>query len=325
MMKVESHNITHVTAHEFSYEKTDTFDEALSTLSSNEAILEQASKPLSEMDLIQRIKLMLIQELLKILNGTQKEFSPKAQGICQDKSLHAKNTSNQFRVKKTVEVVYEATYKEEESLSMQTQGIVKTKDGRSIALNLDFTMQRSFYSKTMLKESVMIDPLVINLDGNLPQFSDATFSFDIDCDGTSDQISCLAKNNGFLALDKNQNGQIDDGSELFGTQSGNSFKDLSQYDADANRWIDENDPIFNGLRIWSNNELIGLGEVGIGAIYLGAQSSPYTYKNDANESLGALRQSSVFLFESGEVGTISQIDFAKHDVKKPFVEALAKV
>lgn len=324
-MKVESHSITYVTAHEFSYEKTDTFDEALSALSSNEAVREQASKPLSEMDLVQQMKFMLIQELLKILNGTQNEFLPKAQGICENQSLHVKNSSNQFRVIKTVEVAYEATYKEEESLSVQTQGIVQTKDGRSIALDLDFTIQRSFYSKTMLKESVMIDPLVITLDGNLPELCDTTFSFDIDCDGTRDQISCLDKNSGFLALDKNQNGQIDDGSELFGTQSGNSFKDLSQYDADANRWIDENDPIFDGLRIWSNNELIGLGEVGIGAIYLGAHHSPYTFKNDANESLGALRQSSVFLFESGEVGTISQIDFAKRDVKEPFVEALAKV
>ncbi len=324
-MKIESHNITYLTAHEFSYEKTDTFDEALSTLSSNEAIREQASTPLSEIDLVQQIKFMLIQELLKIFNDAQENFSTKLKSLCHDNSLHVKNSSNQFRVIKTVEVAYEATYKEEESLSMQTQGIVNTKDGRSIALNLDFTMQRSFYSKTMLKESVMIDPLVITLDGNLPELCDTTFSFDIDCDGTHDQISCLDKNSGFLALDKNQNGQIDDGSELFGTQSGNSFKDLSQYDADANRWIDENDPIFDGLRIWSNNELIGLGEVGIGAIYLGAQRSPYTFKNDANESLGALRQSNIFLFETGEVGTISQIDFAKRDLKEPFVEVLSKV
>ena len=324
-MKVESHNITYVTAHEFSYEKTDTFNEALSTLSSNEAILLQESKPLREIDLTQRIKFMLIQELLNMLNGMHDKSSAITQNICKDLSLHVKESSNQFRVLKTVEVAYEATYKEEESLSMQTQGTVKTKDGRSIALNLDFTMQRSFYSKTMLKESVMIDPLIITLDGNLPELCDTTFSFDLDCDGTSDQISCLAKNSGFLALDTNNNGQIDDGSELFGTQSGNSFKDLSQYDTDGNHWIDENDPIYEGLRIWSNNELIGLGEVGIGALYLGAQSSPYTFKNDANESLGALRQSSIFLFESGEVGTFSQIDFAKRDVKEPFVEALANV
>ena len=74
-MKVESHSITYVTAHEFSYEKTDTFDEALSTLSSNEAVREQASKPLREMALVQQMKFMLIQELLKILNGFFIQFA----------------------------------------------------------------------------------------------------------------------------------------------------------------------------------------------------------------------------------------------------------
>ncbi len=324
-MKIESHSITYATAHEFSYEKTDTFDEALASLSSSEATLPDESNSLSNVDWIRRIKFMLIQELLAMLNGTQEKSSTTVQNICQDQSLHVNQSSNQFRVLKFAEVTYESTYQEEESLSMQTKGCVKTQDGRSIDINLDVTMQRSFYSKTMTKETMMIDPLVINFKGNLPELSDATFSFDIDCDGASDQISCLAKNSGFLALDKNNNGQIDDGSELFGTQSGNGFKDLSQYDTDANSWIDENDPIFDGLRIWSNHELIGLGEVGIGAIYLGAQSSPFTFKNDANESLGQLRQSGIFLFESGDVGTISQIDFAKRDIQEPMVEALAKV
>ncbi len=324
-MKIESHSITYATAHEFSYEKTDTFDEALASLSSSEATLPDESNSLSNVDWIRRIKFMLIQELLAILNGMQEKSSTTVQNICQDQSLHVNQSSNQFRVLKFAEVTYESTYQEEESLSMQTKGCVKTQDGRSIDINLDVTMQRSFYSKTMTKETMMIDPLVINFKGNLPELSDATFSFDIDCDGASDQISCLTKNSGFLALDKNNNGQIDNGSELFGTQSGNGFKDLSQYDTDANGWIDENDPIFDGLRIWSNHELIGLGEVGIGAIYLGAQSSPFTFKNDANKSLGSLRQSGIFLFESGEVGTISQIDFAKRDIQEPMVEALAKV
>ncbi len=324
-MKIESHSITYATAHEFSYEKTDTFDEALASLSSSEATLTDESNSLSNVDWIRRIKFMLIQELLAMLNGTQEKSSTTVQNICQDQSLHVNQSSNQFRVLKFAEVTYESTYQEEESLSMQTKGCVKTQDGRSIDINLDVTMQRSFYSKTMTKETMMIDPLVINFKGNLPELSDATFSFDIDCDGASDQISCLTKNSGFLALDKNNNGQIDNGSELFGTQSGNGFKDLSQYDTDANGWIDENDPIFDGLRIWSNHELIGLGEVGIGAIYLGAQSSPFTFKNDANKSLGSLRQSGIFLFESGEVGTISQIDFAKRDIQEPMVEALAKV
>jgi len=68
-----------------------------------------------------------------------------------------------------------------------------------------------------------------------------------------------------------------------------------------------------------------LGEVGLGAIYLGAHSSPYIYKDDNNDSLGRLRQSSIVLYESGDVGTISQVDFATHKPEEPLSEVLARV
>jgi len=59
------------------------------------------------------------------------------------------------------------------------------------------------------------DPLVLSFDGQMPTLSTKTFSFDIDSDGKSDQISQLNAGNGFLALDRNNNKKIDDGSELF--------------------------------------------------------------------------------------------------------------
>ena len=55
----------------------------------------------------------------------------------------------------------------------------------------------------------------------------------------------------FLALDLNGDGRINNGSELFGALSGNGFADLAQYDSDANGWIDENDEIFQRLKVWS--------------------------------------------------------------------------
>lgn len=62
--------------------------------------------------------------------------------------------------------------------------------------------------------------------------TDQKFYFDLDADGTADRISMLKSGSGFLALDKNGNGKIDDGSELFGTQSGDGFADLEEYDID---------------------------------------------------------------------------------------------
>ena len=84
----------------------------------------------------------------------------------------------------------------------------------------------------------MCDPLVINLDGNIAELSDQTFLFDLDGDGEMDEISELSAKSGFLALDKNGDGTINDGTELFGTRSGNGFQDLSAYDTDHNGFID---------------------------------------------------------------------------------------
>ena len=328
-MKIESHDITFSTTHKFSFSKTDTFKEELHNLTLEEPIAQDVKEEMTpvvdELTIIRRIKFALIQELMQLLFLQKEQNTTQQETFCNKKSLHVKKDENikPRSLLKAANIKYESYVKENEFLSFQTQGCVKTSDGKSIDLNLNFTMQRSFYSKTTLEQNVFIDPLVVNLDGELPKFEDTIFSFDLDCDGECDQLSSLAKNNGFLALDKNGNGKIDDGNELFGATNGDGFAQLSKYDEDGNNWIDENDAIFDGLRIWSDDELLGLGEVGLGAIYLGHTNAPFTYKNDANESLAKLQQSSLFLFESGEVGTISQIDIAKQN-PTPLSQALSQ-
>jgi len=205
---------------------------------------------------------------------------------------------------------------EAQSLNFQVKAFVQA-DGKEIELSLDISLSRSFVNRTSINidlNKTLQDPLVISLDGTMPSLSSKTFSFDIDSDGKSDQISQLNSGNGFLALDKNSNGTIDDGSELFGTKSGDGFKDLSKYDDDKNGWIDENDAIFDKLRVWTKSEgkdeLIALGEVGIGAIFLGSTETPFSLKSNSNELLGEIRKSSFVLFESGKAGVISQVDLA---------------
>ena len=86
-----------------------------------------------------------------------------------------------------------------------------------------------------------------------PELSDQTFYFDLDADGEEEEISML-KGSGYLALDKNEDGIINDGSELFGTGNGDGFADLARYDEDGNGWIDENDSIWSKLKIWCKDE-----------------------------------------------------------------------
>lgn len=219
------------------------------------------------------------------------------------------------------QLTYQEYYYESEETSFSTKGSVVTADGRTIDFNMDIQMSRefsSYYEETSLLQNVsFLDPLVINLDTNIAEVSDQKFYFDLDADGTLDEISRLGAGSGYLALDSNGNGLIDDGSELFGTASGDGFMDLSKYDEDGNGWIDENDSIFNSLKIWTmdengNSELYNLKEKGVGALYLGRVSTNYMENNPlTNQTNAAIRNTGIFLYENGGVGSMQQLDLAR--------------
>ncbi len=212
-------------------------------------------------------------------------------------------------------------FAESEQTAFSTQGTVVTADGREITFNLGLSMSRSFEeyyetSQTVNKTIQMTDPLVINLDTDIASLSDQKFEFDIDGDGILDSISMLNRGSGYLALDKNGDGIINDGSELFGTSSGDGFYDLSMYDEDGNGWIDENDEIFSKLLIWSkdengNDELYHLKDKGVGAICIAKVSTDFSLNSlKTNQTNGQIRSTGVFLYENGNAGTMQQLDLA---------------
>ncbi|MCR5502880.1 MAG: hypothetical protein K6F53_07715 [Lachnospiraceae bacterium] len=213
-------------------------------------------------------------------------------------------------------------YEESEETSFQTTGSVLTSDGRKIDFDLNLKMSRSFREYCSVEyEKIgadLCDPLVISLDGAVPDLSEQTFFFDIDSDGVEDEISRLIEGSGFLALDKNDDGVINDGSELFGTKSGNGFEDLREYDEDGNGFIDENDPVFDRLKIWASDEngnmvLYSLREKGIGAMALQYADTRFSLNSlSDNHTNGVVRNSGIFLYENGGAGLLQQIDLAKH-------------
>lgn len=213
--------------------------------------------------------------------------------------------------------VQSSFYTEMEHTAYQSQGCVKTQDGREISFNVEVEMSRAFcekYDSLTMEDYVCVDPLVLNLEGNVGQISDQKFLFDLNADGTEEEISFTGQGSGFLALDKNKDGKINDGSELFGTTSGDGFKDLAAYDEDGNGWIDENDAIFNDLSIWTLDDkgekvMISLKAADVGAIYLGKASTEFSLKNEETHNTnGVIRSTGVFLKESGGAGTIQHID-----------------
>ncbi len=213
---------------------------------------------------------------------------------------------------------------ESEDTAFSTVGRVCTADGREISFHVNVGMSRSFqqyYEQSQdLRTFTMCDPLVINLDTDLTQLSDQTFYFDIDADGEKDEIAQLGAGSGYLALDKNGDGTINDGSELFGTASGNGFADLAKYDGDGNGWIDENDAIWDKLKIWCKDEngrdvLYGLSEKGVGAICLKNVSTDFTMQGTGGQTKGAVRSTGIFLYENGSAGTVQHVDVAKYSAQ----------
>lgn len=227
----------------------------------------------------------------------------------------------EFTPMKQATFVSESYYEETENVLYKSQGKVTTADGREITFNLDLGMSRSFreyyreeYDMPQLQR--VCDPLVINFDGNVANLSDQKFFFDIDADGKEDEISELAAGSGYLALDKNNDGVINNGSELFGPQSGDGFADLAEYDEDGNGWIDENDSVWNKLKIWcrnekGENELYTLAEKGVGAICLQKAATDFALKDTKNQAKGYIRSTGIFLYENGNVGSVQHLDLAQ--------------
>lgn len=131
----------------------------------------------------------------------------------------------------------------------------------------------------------------------------------------NEEIAELAKGSGYLALDRNNDGIINDGSELFGTSTGNGFAELAKYDSDGNGWIDEADEIFDKLKVWTKDEhgnsvLLSLKDADVGAICLGNSKTDFSLKDKSDGSLrGMVRQTGIYLKESGGTGTVQQVDF----------------
>ena len=211
-----------------------------------------------------------------------------------------------------------SSYSESELTTMQASGTVKTSDGKEISFSLDLVMQHQ-YSQTSTTSLFMgdavrkTDPLVINFNGTAAQLSDQRFAFDLGSNGKIEQINAPQSGSGFLALDKNGDGKIGNGIELFGPATGNGFGELAQYDSNHDSWIDENDPIFKQLKVWSksadgSDQLSNLATIGIGAISLQTVSTPFDIKNASNQLLGSVLSSSVALNNDGSANSVQQID-----------------
>ena len=130
------------------------------------------------------------------------------------------------------------------------------------------------FQKAQAEQNRRIDPLVFDLDGDgitTVSIDDSNAFFDLDNNGFAEKTSWVGAKEGLLAYDKNGDGIINGGNELFGdrtlmkdskTLASSGFTALAEYDNNKDGKIDSNDAIYTLLRIWQDSDGDGIASAG---------------------------------------------------------------
>lgn len=156
-------------------------------------------------------------------------------------------------------------------------------------------------------------PIVLNLGTGNYQTSpiDDPALFDVDADGMAERITWTARGTpmAFLALDRNGNGGIDNGSELFGNHTplasgrsaSNGFAALAEYDANGDSVIDSRDAVWKSLVLWTDANHDGISEMDelqpISSSKVEAVSLSYHFSGRTDPSGNVYRYGSTFVVD----------------------------
>lgn len=288
-------------------------------------IVDESDEELLNLSPDDKMRIAIIQSLFFSLTGREIEFSindlraPKAQPVTSDIPALSSEVLTPAQGASLEYQVFESFYQQESS-QFNARGVIKTADGNEIQIDFSLNMSRELFQQrdfSLRLGAALQDPLVISFDGKAAELTQQRFEFDLTLDGKKDWIPGLGQQSAFLALDRNGDGIINDGSELFGAKTGDGFAELAQYDHDKNGWIDENDDIFQHLKLWlkpgegDSQQLVRLSDAGIGAIYLGNASTPFTLNNsNGSERLGVIRSSGIYVSDQGKAGLIQHVDLS---------------
>jgi len=187
------------------------------------------------------------------------------------------------------------------------------------------------------------DPLTLDLNGNgletvAPQIP--PILFDHQANGLKQSTGWVAPNDGFLVLDRNGNGTIDSGAELFGDSTplasgGNAidgFDALAQEDTNADGVVNSLDANWANLRVWQDknqdgrsqaNELTALDALGIASINVGASKNSQVLANGNQiADLGTFTYADGSTGSTGVTGGMADINLAVDTFHRTFTDTV---
>ena len=173
-------------------------------------------------------------------------------------------------------------------------------------------------------------PLVVDLDGDGIETlgSGVGIYFDHDNNGFSEDTGWVGKDDGLLVRDINGNGQIDNGTELFGNntllsngeKAKNGFEALKELDSNNDNVFDQNDAAWNEVKVWKDGnsngvvddgELLTMEQAGITGVDLNYVD--HNYNGDHSDEHGnTCKQEGTFTKTDGSTGQISDIWFDRN-------------
>ncbi|HHY72201.1 MAG TPA: hypothetical protein GX497_03070, partial [Bacillus bacterium] len=199
-----------------------------------------------------------------------------------------------------------------------------------------------------------IDPIVLDLDGDgieTISLQNGTY-FDLDNNGFAEKSGWIKSDDGFLVLDRDGNGEINGGRELFGDQTilqngtlaSNGYEALAELDDNKDGKIDNQDGKFADLRIWrdlnqdglsSERELFSLEQLGIKSLNLAysniniqdSSGNIVSRKGSFEKIDGTLASLGEYLFSRNTLDTIARewVDIPKNMESLPDINGLGSV
>ena len=210
-------------------------------------------------------------------------------------------------------VLSQEYYYEAETTNFAASGNITLSSGEQAEFSFSMAYSREYesYSEQVLRVEELQDPLIIKFSDKPMSLSNETMEFDLNMDGELDNIATLSEGAAFIAIDKNNNGIIDDGRELYGANTGDGFAELAQFDDNQDGYINSKDEIFSQLLVWqpgTENELSKLSDSSVDTLVLQTVNTEFTFKDANNNTLGQMRKSSVYANSDGTVGALHQVD-----------------
>ncbi len=168
-----------------------------------------------------------------------------------------------------------------------------------------------------------VSPIILDLDGDGVETVSLENGVYFDHDGNrfAQKSGWAGSDDALLVWDRNQNGLIDDGNELFGDnyilangeKAANGFEALAEFDTNGDGVVDANDERWSELKLWQDKngngildegELLTMEEAGVAGLNVGYQNQTYVDENGHEH-----RQSGSFIRDDGSTGQMNDVWF----------------